>query len=213
MKRCLSIDVREQREQLLDSMGYLSVDRKEKALSYHFEKDRLLSIAAGLFFRYITEKYHTEILFGPNDKPYAKNGRMEFNISHSGHYVVFAESEVPIGIDIEEIGHNNDIARNVMMKNEYQTFLGYVDDVKDDLFCRMWTVKESYMKAVGSGLTIAPDSFSVITKNGIRHDGFPDGLKVKELDAPEGYHVSVCSKDVDGFVLEKITVKELIEMV
>lgn len=212
MRRCLSVDVKEQRGQLLDSLQYLSDERRKKALSYHFEKDRLLSIAAGLFIGYIESTYHTEIGFNANEKPYASNGNVEFNISHSGHYVVFAESDLPVGIDIEEMGHHKDIYKNVMTDDEYHIFMGYPDNVKDDLFCRMWTVKESYMKAVGSGLTIAPDTFSVITDNGISCD-LPHDLKVRELDAPDGYHASVCSTDVDGFILKNITVSDLIKMI
>lgn len=165
--------------------------RRGKADFYRFPGDRCLSVTAGLFIR-LVENTYGEVAIDANGKPHCPGA--EFNISHSGHYVAFAISERPVGIDIEAVGRNMDIARRVMDPDEYRDFIDLVDGKgRDDVFARMWTAKESYMKALGLGFRLPPESFRVLYGYDIRS---PDGsMTIRELDAPEGFRMSVCSDD------------------
>ena len=174
----------------------LSDERKEKADFYRFPKDKMLSIAAGLFIR-LVERSYGKVAADENGKLHTT--RAEFNLSHSGHFVVFAISDSPVGIDIESLGRNMDIARRVMTEEEYEDYIGTVDEKdREDVFIRMWTAKESYMKALGLGFRLAPETFRVLYGYELRS---PDGtMRIQELDAPENYHVSVCSEDWESSI-------------
>lgn len=139
-----------------------------------------------------------DIYFGANEfgKPYFKGDKdFHFNISHSGQWVVYATDNSPIGIDIEEI---NDIDLNIA--NRFFSSEEHGDlmklDKKDRLayFFDLWTLKESYIKAEGMGLSIPLDSFS-IKKRGenISIKGAAKNYYFKQYDAIENYKLSVCS--------------------
>ena len=81
-------------------------------------------------------------------KPFAP-GFPEFSISHSGDACVLATGDKPIGIDIEKIDCKNlTIAKQVFSDKEYER-------TRPDTivrFHRLRTLKESLLKAVGTGL-------------------------------------------------------------
>ena len=168
----------------------LSDARKGKADFYRFPKDRMLSVTAGLFLRLIERSYGAVTEDG-NGKPRCPG--IEFNLSHSGHYVAFALSEDPVGIDIEAVGRNIDIAKRVMDPQEYSDFMDTVGEKdRDEVFARMWTAKESYMKALGLGFRLPPESFRVLYGYDIRS---PDeNMTISEPAPPEGFRISVCGK-------------------
>ncbi len=87
------------------------------------------------------------------DRPYL-NSDINFNISHSGSYVVCAMGKgIKLGIDIEKIQEMefNDF-KKVMTNEQWQ-------DIKQDnspmrAFFKYWTIKESVIKADSRGLSI-----------------------------------------------------------
>ena len=89
----------------------------------------------------------------PKGKPYAENSPLEFNLSHSGKWLLCAVGEQPLGVDIEAIQPRDlKIARRVCTPKE----LAYLAPDQPDVltrFLRIWTAKEAYFKALGSGIT------------------------------------------------------------
>ncbi len=164
--------------------------RREKADFYRFPKDRMLSVTAGLFLRLIERSYGAVTEDGSGK---LRCPGIEFNLSHSGHYVAFALSEDPVGIDIEAVGRNRDIAKRVMDPQEYNDFMEtVVEKDREEVFARMWTAKESYMKALGLGFRLPPESFRVLYGYDIRS---PDeNMPISEPAPPEGFRISVCGK-------------------
>ena len=171
----------------------LSEARREKADRCGSGNDRRLSVAAGLFIRSV-ERHFGKVGTDENGKPHTEG--IEFSLSHSGRYVAFAVSDSPVGVDIERTGRIAGIAERVMTPSEYDEMIGTVsEDDREDVLCRMWTAKESYMKALGTGFRLPPESFRVLYGHDIR---CPDsGMCIQELDAPDGYRLSVCSADRD----------------
>lgn len=82
------------------------------------------------------------------------DGDTDFNISHSGHYVLCAIAEgIRIGVDIEEIRpvRLSDFS-HVMNNRQWNNILSAQDPLH--AFYRSWTIKESVIKADGKGLSI-----------------------------------------------------------
>jgi len=100
--------------------------------------------------------------FGEVGKPYIKNcDDIHFNISHSGDYAVCAISDCEVGIDIQKIEKPNlQVAKRFFAKNEYEYIANQPDEKsKSDAFYRIWTLKESFVKAIGVGTNMPFDSF------------------------------------------------------
>ncbi|SHH71942.1 4'-phosphopantetheinyl transferase family protein [Virgibacillus chiguensis] len=99
--------------------------------------------------------YGKPFLYGQNT--------VHFNISHSGEWVVCATDILPIGIDIEKIKPIDlKIAKLFFSKEEYEFIKSMPNRTKLFTFYEYWTLKESYVKAVGKGLSIPLDSFSIL---------------------------------------------------
>lgn len=60
------------------------------------------------------------------------------------------------------------------------------EDERTDVFYRLWTRKESYVKATGKGLAAGLTTFSVLP------DEAPKGARFKDYSVSDGYFASVC---------------------
>ncbi len=201
--RCMIADAG--RADLGLAMSALSEERARLASSFLFERDRRLSAVAGLFMGWISLTYDAEIRVDPNGKPRVAGDKVHFNLSHSGRYVACAISDVPVGIDIEAEGENLDLLATVTMPEERDAFSCVPEGEREALFCRMWTAKESYMKAVGLGMSIPPESFRVVCDDGISDFWLPRPYRIRELDAPAGYRASVCAAgNLGDLILEEV---------
>ena len=95
---------------------------------------------------------YTVIYIG-NEKPVLKSEKgLYFNISHSDDYVTVAISYSEVGCDIQEIRpYNPRVAgRNYC---ERETEIIENSDNKDEVFIRLWALKESILKFTGKGLS------------------------------------------------------------
>jgi len=80
-----------------------------------------------------------------------------FNLSHSGDCIAIAVSDTEIGIDIERLRpmhHADDVARHVFHPEELRWLARQPDALR--AFLRLWTLKESLLKAVGTGFSVPP---------------------------------------------------------
>ncbi len=95
----------------------------------------------------------------------AHAGALEFSLSHSAALAVIAVSRtVPVGADvelIESITDSNAVARRHFSHDEWHALDRLAGDERVEAFYRIWTRKEAYIKATGSGLGHALDRFVV----------------------------------------------------
>lgn len=94
-----------------------------------------------------------EIQRGKYGKPYFVRDGIFFNISHCSGLAVCALGECENGIDCEEIGRvGMKAARKIFSSEEYARLEGAAEDMRPELFARLWTFKEACGKATGRGL-------------------------------------------------------------
>lgn len=134
-----------------------------------------------------------------NGKPYLADGNLRFNLSHSGNWVVMALAETEVGIDVELLRPvNYHIAERFFSKDEVTNLNSKEGDDKLAYFFDLWTLKESYLKLLGTGLTRSLSSFTVHKDNDvivITEGGreLNSNVFFKQYNLSENYKLSVCS--------------------
>jgi len=147
-------------------------------------------------------------------KPFCKDvDDFHFNISHSGEWIVYVSDNGPVGIDVEEV---NDIELDIVdrfFSNGEIRDIHQVDEAnRMDYFYDLWTLKESYVKAEGRGLSISMDSFHIRREvDAIITNGIDENYHFKQYDIGTAYKLSVCAMS-DKFP-QSIEVMELDEFI
>ena len=134
---------------------------------------KLHTVAGELLARYSVGQYlgkadqEINLVFGDKGKPHIDNLKnVHYNISHSGHYVVCAVATAELGIDVERVRKVNlRIAERFFSESEISDLMACNEEDRMHYFITLWTIKESYLKAIGRGLTQHLNSFT-ICKNG-----------------------------------------------
>ena len=147
----------------------VSSERQETALRYKFAKGRALSLGAALALdRLLQDRGLRErdqhYLQGAHGKPsLAAHPEIHFNLSHTSHFVACAVADVEIGIDIQHVVNVGDaVMQRVLSAAELQAVEQQSDErSRNELFARLWALKESYVKAVGTGITDDFPAFSL----------------------------------------------------
>lgn len=153
-------------------LNKIEIKRRQKILALTDEKARLRALTAGsLLYDTLCRKLGFlkgeaepfEIAYGKNGKPYlAQYPDIHFNLSHSGDYVCCAVSDVPVGIDLQKITDVKEgIARRFFTDKDNQRLARCDGENWKKLFFRMWSVKESYIKLTGKGMTQGLDTFEI----------------------------------------------------
>lgn len=87
-----------------------------------------------------------------------------FNIAHTDAMVLFASCPAGnIGVDVERISRRTDVAlaERYFAKPEVEYVMDQADaDAKLRAFLRVWTLKESFIKAIGTGLSMPLADFA-----------------------------------------------------
>lgn len=104
-----------------------------------------------------------EIGYEKEGKPYLINKpEICFNLSHSGEYVCCAIGDVPVGVDIQKkTAVRSGIAERFFTPADNQKLSECGEKERIDLFFRMWSIKESFMKLTGKGLKQGMNSFEI----------------------------------------------------
>ena len=114
------------------------------------------------------------------------NGKLapvSFNVSHSGkHGLIAIGPKGMLGIDVEERAArvNFDLMiRTVYGPNEQADFELLGESDRRRLFFKLWTLKESLIKALGTGFSLDPARFEI--PRSIRHDAKTEYFRFAHL--------------------------------
>lgn len=97
-----------------------------------------------------------QILRDAYGKPHFAEGGVHFNVSHSGEYLAIVVAKSPVGIDIQKLRSVREGMYRKVVQQKEQPLIGK-DRERD--FIRLWTLKESFVKAEGRGLRIPMASY------------------------------------------------------
>ena len=111
------------------------------------------------------DKY--EIVYNEYGKPYLKDIDIYFNISNSKNVSVCVISNREVGIDIQYKTYKESL-KNKVFNNKEQELLDKSIE-KESVFTKMWTIKESYVKMKGIGLSYGLNNVDTLSlKNNIK---------------------------------------------
>lgn len=172
---------------LLLATSSIQPEEKERIQKFVFKKDFKSSLIGRLLLRKFvstaTKLPYNEIKFtrDPKGKPILVNqigDKLCFNVSHQGDYAVLAGElgRTQIGVDVMQMeysgGKNLTEFFRIMNKNfaasEWENIrLNSLPQKQVEAFFRHWCLKESYVKAIGVGITINLQNISFKINSGL----------------------------------------------
>jgi 4'-phosphopantetheinyl transferase len=143
----------------------------------------------------------SDIQFNTNDfgKPFLENySDLHFNISHSNNLIICAVSKKNIGVDIEYIKHIplNSFVNKFFTLSEWEYI--HNSENKHNSFFELWTLKESYVKYIGSGLRKCFSKFEIVKNKG-KYSIVDNGVLCNKLNLSSSnfnfeYRISLCTE-------------------
>ncbi|WP_400229508.1 4'-phosphopantetheinyl transferase family protein [Methanomethylophilus alvi] len=184
---------------LVNSLTVLPKDRTMNVLSYGSPGDRARSAGSGMLIEYVRNEYGVKgrLKVDRFGKP-SFSGGPPFSIARSGSYTIIAVSDEPVGVDLARSSSLDAGTFPFMFTGEELSIINGSGRWRRVAACRMWTGKESYLKALGKNLSLDPGSFEIAKPH---RSGFVmerPGWTIHELKAPKGYCASVCASPTAG---------------
>ena len=145
-----------------------------------------------------------DISCGIDGKPELVGSGISFNLSHSGNFAACAVSDSPIGLDIQT---ERDCDRRLAEKYFTALERHFIEESENKAyaFTKLWTMKESAVKYIGTGLKTPLSSFSVELE---RNTACLDGRMLYfHHSLIYGCHLALCSGDCAA--VRKIKINEV----
>ncbi len=147
------------------------VPTREKYKTYHKFGKELLTIGLKELNCLPKDNLNQHLLKNRYGKPYFDESIPFFyNISHSDEFIICALAKKEIGIDTEILdSFNESIYKFVLTQEELnylRTFKKKVD--QDKIFLKFWTLKESYIKQLGKGLSFPVQDISFNLEDSVK---------------------------------------------
>lgn len=184
---------------------YACFFREKDLESQHEAAHRLLRFC--LMKEYGIEEY--SLGKGRHGKPYLENHPdVKINLSHCKGLAVCGTGNVPLGADCEGIREvRSGVVRRVCTETEKNEIENSSDPAL--VFTRMWTLKESFVKAVGRGISYPMRNVSFsFDKNNILTNVTGAFFRQYVLDGK--YVISLCGAGNEQYVsLEIVSEKAL----
>lgn len=186
-------------------LDYIPEKQKYKINRLNKLEDRIRSLIGEILSRYIISlklninAKDVEILTNGYGKPLlADSNNLFFNVSHSEDWVVCAFDTNVIGIDIEKIeAIDFDLAELFFSNEEIDDLLNIREENRIEYFYDLWTLKESYIKALGKGLTIPLNKFTIKRDNSnsisFKSEVF-EMMHFSQIYIDPDFKLSICTK-------------------
>ena len=183
----------------------VSQETREVVLNCKSKKVQRTKLLGEVMVRYLlrelwgleSQKYL--IRKGEHGKPYIEGTGLSvcFNLSHSGNYIVAAFSDLEVGVDFDHVvGMRLEVARRFFHPAEIDRLECLTEELQSELFFSYWSVKESYLKYTGSGLSMPLSGFEVCFAGNeiwIKKEHSRLTVSVRECLIDKDYKCFVCS--------------------
>lgn len=221
----------------------VQVEEKERVEKFRYQVDMMSSLVGRLMLRGLViqklgvENVKVRMSRTERGKPVVDGGcdGWDYNVSHAGDWVVLAANKGIVGVDVMKLVDSRvdrveeffRLMRKQFTDKEWKIIKGNEDDPdKEKLarFFRHWALKESYVKAVGTGLNLDLRTLNftlgserlegghVETKTNLSIEGRnDDNWRFEEslLDAEHVVSVAVESDESDVFYREGFKVLDI----
>ncbi len=193
----------------------VSVYRRQKIALLKNDNDKRRSLGAAVALNkalgsYGLEERAMEYELGSHGKPFLRfYPEIHFSLSHSKDYAICSIGSEDIGNDIEWVrGGKDNVAQRFFAAEELAWIENAADSKeRDGRMFQIWTVKESFLKVTGFGMSLSLKDFSVIFEKNenikIRQNINGKTYHAKEYALPlifneqAEYKIAVCSPDPD----------------
>lgn len=143
-----------------------------------------------------------ELAVSEQGKPYLPDSPWHFSLSHSGRFAACAVADYPIGLDLQTPETLREALVRRFFTPEEQKALRESPRPDAD-FTALWCCKESYVKALGTGLYTPLSSFTVLLTD-------PPTLREDAavrfwLRTGEDYSLALCAPDGHSAAPDKLS--------
>jgi 4'-phosphopantetheinyl transferase len=164
------------REEHIEAVAMLSADEVERAQRLVFPRDRVVYLAAHALLRQVLSHYEripsSAWTFEANSdgKPVLGSPHRAtslcFNLTHTTGLVACVVGRArDVGIDVESLDARVDwfeIASRFFSTSEVTSLHSCVESERHARFVELWTLKEAYIKAMGTGLSTPLQTFAFV---------------------------------------------------
>ena len=161
------------RPRLPELLPLLDADERRRAERFRFDGGRQRFIAAHAMLRCLLGEridippQRIELVTGPRGKPALAAGGAAapyFSLAHSGELAVVALADGELGVDVEALRpfpRAERFATRFFASSEQQWLQAKPEAERGHAALTLWTFKEAYLKAVGSGIAMPLASVEV----------------------------------------------------
>ncbi|MGS0741624.1 4'-phosphopantetheinyl transferase family protein [Glaciimonas sp. GG7] len=198
----------------------LSEQERQHQQRFYFPKDRQRYLVTRALVRTVLSRYAPispqQWIFSTNayGKPYIANGaglydNLSFNISHSDNLIIIGITrDAALGLDTENSctrGMSLNVVEYSFAPVEVADLQAQPLGLQQERFFAYWTLKESYIKARGMGLSIPLEQFSFhfpsehaidLTIDPVQNDD-PARWRFWQFRIASDYLVAVCAETIE----------------
>lgn len=200
----------------------VSEERRIKADCFYFKIDSYRSVCAELLLQYSlfennNQFVEIDLAYNKYGKPTIINNKnFFFNLSHSGDWVVLAYGTAEVGVDIEKIQMGRErISDEIFREEEREYIYSSVGMERIRRVTQIWTLRESYIKYLGTGFSTEMNTFSIdAVNNCVMNDigELKKNIFIKSIIFEPDYFLSICSEEA-MFTIKEVVLEDLMEVI
>ncbi|MGL5675521.1 MAG: 4'-phosphopantetheinyl transferase family protein [Cellulosilyticaceae bacterium] len=191
-------------EGLEEKLAHIPAEVRGQILKFKKHEDRVRKLYSRLLVERVLKENlgeglgESEIVRNAYGKPYVKdNDSFYLNVSHAKEWIVCAVDCEEIGVDVEYVTPLDlALAERFFAENEKAYIFSKQPNHQLEAFYEIWTLKESYIKQQGKGLSIDLKDFEMLEVYGkwqVRSEKYSEAVYFQTVSLDRNYKLAVCS--------------------